>query len=623
MSSEIPVVQYKKDPESSLRNAWWTLDKNEAHAHIFAKVKRIRDNQRSRRIDWVRFARLYTNAEFDQFMNGVLNGNFGRKLSFNVCRSCVDTACAKISKAKPRSLFLTEKGNWSQQKRAENLTQYTDGMFFSTGMYQIGRAAFRDGTIFGTGAIKYYKEDGEVKAERVFIDEIVVDELDGRNMAPRELHQTKLIPREVLLANYPKFKDAIGLASVPWENTKNGKSTADVVGIVESWHLPSGKNAKDGRHVISLESATLFDEPYEKSYFPFTFIRWNNPILGFYGEGLVSQLVGIQLEINTVLMRIKEGLELVAVPRVLVEETSNVASSHITDEVGGVLKYRGTKPDFITPRGFERETYDYLEYLYRKAFEDTGISQLSAMSKKPAGLDSRVALREFQDIETERFALVAEEYQQLYLRASEIMIDLQRDIAKEDPKAAVKVKSNDFMKTIKWKEADLDDDKFIMQPYPTSFLPKTPEGQLEFTQELIQSGYVEPEEALSLLNFPDLKGFFNLKTAAIDDIKMLIEEMVENQTYAPPEPYMNLGLALKMTQSAYLRGKTNGTSEESLELLRRFIDECNSMMEQAMPETAPVPIATPPVGVLGGVAVPPPPPVSDLIPMPGVQNNVQ
>lgn len=230
-----------------------------------------------------------------------------------------------------------------------------------------------------------------------------------------------------------------------------------------------------------------------------------------------------------------------------------------------------------------------------------------------------MALREFQDIETERFALVAESYQQLYLDASKILIDLQRELEEDGKKPTVKIKGADFIETVRWKDVDLSDDKFIMQAYPSNFLPKTPEGQLEFTQELVQSGYIEPEEALSLLNFPDLKGFFNLKTAAIDDIKFMLEGIIERGEYTPPEPYMNLNLAIKMAQASYLRSKTDGTPEDRQELLRRMIDECQYLLGALTTPQEP----SPPTdvmgmqGIPGAIAEPMSAPVSDLMPIQG------
>lgn len=617
-TSSIPVERYDSGRDKSFSNAWWLL-KTDLAQNIYAKVEQMKANQDTRRRDWLRYARLYTNTEFDYYLQGITQAAFGKKISFNVCKACVDTAAAKISKARPRPLFLTENGNFSQQKKAKDLTKYSDGMFYDLKMYQLGKAAFRDGCIFGTGTIKYFSENGKTRAERVFIDELIVDDLiDGKNENPRELHQAKMVHKEVLMGLYPSHAQQISETVFNWSSITTRLVTTDMLPVIESWHLPSGQNASDGRHCICLPELVLLDEEYEKDYFPFTFFKWSSPLLGFYGEGLVSQLVGMQLEINGILLRIKQAQELVAVPRVFIEEGSSVAGQSLTDEIGGMYKYRGTAPTFQTPVGMNREVYDYLEYLYRKSFEIPGISMLSATSKKPAGLDSRVALREYQDIETERFALVHEAYQQMYLDASKILIDIQRDIQKSGGSPKVKIKGRDFIETIQWSKVDLPDDKFIMQAYPSNFLPKTPEGQLEFTQELIQAGYVEPEEALSLLNFPDLKGFFNLKTAAVDDIKFLIEKMIEKGEYESPEAYMNLDLAIKMTQAAYLRSKTDGTPEDRRELLRRFIDECQAllggMMEQQQPSNA---MPQGGAAIPGAVGQPSTPPISELMPIQG------
>ena len=50
-----------------------------------------------------------------------------------------------------------------------------------------------------------------------------------------------------------------------------------------------------------------------------------------------------------------------------------------------------------------QDLFMHLDRLYNRSFEIAGISQLSAQSSKPSGLDSGRALREFSDIESERF----------------------------------------------------------------------------------------------------------------------------------------------------------------------------------------------------------------------------
>jgi hypothetical protein len=84
---------------------------------------------------------------------------------------------------------------------------------------------------------------------------------------------------------------------------------------------------------------------------------------------------------------------------------------------------------------------------------------------------------------------------------------------------------------------------------------------------------------------------------------------------------MNLTLAIRMVQSAYLRSKTNKVPEDRRELLSRFIDDCQAILMQGMQQSPaqgdPVPVgggAQTPV-VPGATAVSEPPPVSDLVPM--------
>lgn len=608
-ATDIPVVYYGNNGQkTNVNQFWWTSKKNEVHNDIFSVVIRIRTAQAYRKQDYIRYARLYSNTEFDRFVSGVAPGMFGKKLTFNISKTCVDTACAKISVNKTRPLFLTSKGSKREQTRAKKLTQYMDGVFFQNRIYERGREVFRDCCIFGTGALKILEVNGQVAFEKTFIDEIVVDDMDGRLGTPRQLHQVRLVHREKLREAFKGslVEKDIEMADSDIRPAKTG--VTEQIEVVESWHLPSGPNATDGRHVIAIKNATLLDEPWTHDFFPFVFMRWSNPILGFYGDGLVSELVGIQLEINTLLLRIKEAQELMAIPRIFVEEGSSVNTNHITDEVGGIIKYRGTKPEAMTWTAMNPEIYNYLEYLFKKGFEISGISQLSASSKKPGGLDSGVALREYQDIETERFSVVAEAYQQFYLDIAKIVIPLQRELFEQNPQLSVNVKGKKFMETIRWKDVDMDDDKFIMQVFPTNFLPKTPEGKLQFTQELIQSGFIDPAWGLELLDFPDLEQFFNLKTAAIDDVSEIIDRIIEDEDYTPPEPYMNLQLCLSIGQAAYLRAKTDGTSDVSKELLQRFIDESQALLAQAsppQPQAAPQQLAARPEAK----------PRSDLIPV--------
>lgn len=605
--SEVRTILVNQETQGEpLQVKWW--DEKDPARHVFGVVKGIRDDQEYRKQDYIKYARLYSNMELlgfygTQFVRPAATPRTTDRITLNVCKSCVDTSSAKIAKNKPRPLFLTNEGDFTQQSRAKKLTKYMEGLFDEMDFYTKMAKMYTAGAVLGTGVIKFYKdsENKRICAEHVLTDEIIVDDTEGMYGFPRQLHQQKYISRDILFATFgdtPKKKQAI-------QSVKGGvdgetlRTAADVVKVIESWHLPSGKDAGDGKHTVSIENCTLMEETYEKDYFPFIFFRYAPRLLGFYGSGIIENIVGIQVEINLTLMNIQKAQRLVSVPRVAIENSSMVNSQHISNEFGSILKYTGTPPIFNTPGAMPSEVYQHLWNLYEKAFEIEGISQMNATGTKPAGLDAAVALREYNDIGTERFVQVGQRYEKCAMDAAKICIDLSRDLYEEDNSLSVKYKGKKFIETIQWKDVDLADDQYVMRVFPTSILPSTPEGKMQTIQEYMKAGFLSKEEAMSLLDFPDLDAFMNLQTAAIDDNNFILEQIIEHGKYNVPEPQMNLELLLQMAQSSYLRSKTTGVPESRQELLIRLQDECTALlglgqapqgMPTGTPQANPVPV---------------------------------
>ena len=611
------IEEWVNTPITSTNFKWWK-EKTSVHQSVFGLLNYIEKNQSYRSVLNLRFARLYSNME----MLGLSSGTYARtatnnfsqnRLTLNVVKSCVDSASAKIAKNKPKPLFLTKKGDFSLKRKAKGLTKYLEGLFETTDLYELGRKAFTDACVFGTGCLKIYVDSSGncIKAERVFIDEIVVEDMDAIYAKPQQIFQRKNYSRDVLIDMFPDYKDEILAANTSLRGQTATQSTADQIQVVEAWHLPSGTNAKDGKHIIAIENTTLFEEEYTKDYFPFVFLRWSDKLVGFWGTGLSEELIGIQLEINKTLKAIQAAHQLMSVPRVFVDVASNVNTAHINNEIGGIIKYQGTPPVFQSPGAMNPEVYAYLNDLYRKAYEITGISQMQAQAIKPSGLNSGAALREYNDIASERFVITGMRYEEFFMKAAKVMIDMSKDLFETDKSLHIKVKGQKFIETIKWKDVNLEEDQYVMQLFPVSFLPSTPVGKLQTVQELVQAGFVTQEQALSLLDFPDLEGFTSLATAAQDNIERYLEFMIEDGKYNPPEPFMNLQLAITLTQEAYLRAKCENTPEDRLELLRIFMDDCQTLITARTPPPPQVPPMDP-------LANPAGPPVSDLLPLPNV-----
>ena len=515
-----------------------------------------------------------------------------RPVTFNVIKSMCDTVQAKIAKNRPRCAFLTSGGDFSQQRKGKLLEKFCDGQFYRTKLYEVAPEVFMDSCVFGTGVLKVYEHNSDILCERVFPEEIMVSIEEAKYKKPRSIFQVKAVPRDVLTYTYPEYADRIKEASTfETEEYNAGSNVNEMVQVVEAWHLPSIEGAPDGRHVICLENLTLLDENYEHNYFPFVFLRWSDRLLGFWGQGLAEQLMGIQLEINTLLQNIQQQMHL-AKPKVFLETGSQIADHQINNEEWGIVDYIGQPPVFYVPKTVSGEVFSHLDRLFNRAYQISGVSELAAMSKKPAGLESAVALREFSDIETERFMIVAQNYESMFMEAARQMIDLARRIAERGDDYEVVSSGDKYIEQIKWKDIDLREEQYVMKIWPTSLLPQSPAGKLQKVIELAQSGIIQdPGTILKLLDYPDIESVTQYMTADQDEIDMLIENMVDKGKYVQPEPYSNLALSVKRVQQAYLRAKINNAPDGRLALLRRYIDDCMALMasmaQAAQPQMTP------------------------------------
>lgn len=593
-------------------NSWYKSDKNNAHQEVMNVMRMIDDTQRYRQQLNIRNYRLYGDltmsyggslmfSSFQRANNANRNVLQTPRVSLNVIKSCIDTSVSKLCKDKIKPTFLTSGGTWDQQLKAKELQKFVDGCFYEGNIYEVEQDMFLNTCIFGTGVLKVFSDvdAGKICYENVMPDEIRVDELDGYYGAPRSMYQMRYVDRQLLIAlNKDKAEQ---IMNAPRISAGVVTSLADLILVVEAWRLPSTKGAKDGRHVICVDTATLLDEKWERDRFPFVFNRWTKMPTGFFGLGIPDEIVGIQVEINRLLYHIQESMRLLSAPKMLVQEGSNVKTQQMTNEIGSIYKYSGTPPQIIASNVISPDIFQQLQTLYQRAYEITGISQLSANSQKPSGLDSGKALRDFNDIQTERFVIQARKREQCYIDCAELTLLEARYLAEMGKDVEVRsFAKNTGMERINWEDIDAQPDSFVMQVFPSSALPSTPAFRLQTVQELIQGGLIEPEYALDLLDFPDLESFRSLKQGPFDNIMRVISNIVNKGKYQPPEPFTKLEIARPLAQNAYEKAQNDRVPEGRLALLRRYMEDLDALAQQALPPPPP------PAAVAGPAGGPPP-----------------
>ena len=619
---------------------WWLPDyKKERARHVLGVVRRIYENQAFRRDLFLRHARLYGNLPVlglgpRNYARRALAGSAGQ-LALNVCKSCTDTFVAKLTKDRPKVTFLTSGGDWKQQKQAENLEKYIDGVFYETHQHALDPLLATDAGVWGNGHVEgIITGDDRIRHERCLPWEILVDDEEALYGDPPNIYRQFWADKSRLAELYPEKRKQIMAARTEFEP---GESVYDSVSnqimVRKAWHMPSGPDAGDGLHVIcidTVDSDGVLDEvEYDMPMLPIVPLRRARPLIGWWGIGIVQELTGIQLEINILLQKIQRSHHLLSAGHWLVENTSKINSNKIDNDIGSVIRYTGRPPELRTGMSVHPEIYQHLDRLYNRSFEIVGISQQAAQAQLPRGLEgSGRAQQVYADINSERFQPAYREYQDFHLSLAKLDIELSRRIKNYGVRATAK-KS---MVQINWREVNLKDEEFIMKLYPTNLLANDPTARIAQVEMITNAGWLPPEDALRLMDFPDTEAFNDKRFASYNLIQDIISDILDEGKYIGPEPFMDLGVpqnpneppkpggAVFEMQLAYLRGKRDGRDPERLRMLINWMEEAReivfptvhpgdqvSEVPAAMGEV-PGPGATPPASATPPMGPPPSPP---------------
>ncbi len=611
------VFKTKPDMQSMVLAPWW-LEKNadKAAAMMLTTAAYLKETQGYRYRQAAVYARLYGNQSLYSFAGNNISkmdqvyGLPQERPTFNLIQSVTDTLVSRISQSRPQPVFLTDNGNYKQRTLSKKLNNFILGEFYQTKAYDLGTIALRDALVEGTGVIHTYEtQDKKVGLERVLLTELLIDPNEAMYGQPRTMSRMKLVDRDVLIAGFPEHEKKILMAAnaYPDNSADSSKSVSDLIMVVESWRLPSGKDTKDGRHMIAISSGSLINEEYKKNKFPFTFIHYSKRLLGFWSQGVAEQLMGTQMELNSILFTISKAIKLVGVPRVFQEEGSKISSAAHNNEIGVIVKYRGTKPSYEVAPCNAPELYAERDKLIQYGYQQSGVSALQATSEKPKGLDSGEAIRSYDDISTDRFASLSRNYDNMFVDLAYQIIDLAKDICERDDAYSTVYPNKNGTKEINLKKADLIADEFIVQCFTQSSLPKDPSGRLQKVTEMAQSGMITLQEARRLLDYPDLEQIEKLANAPEERIFQILDEIIETGKYTAPDPFMDLELATTLVvQYINLYGQAK-LEESKAQLLRDFFTTVQTLKQTATPPMPLAPVAQP-------QAVPEAPPTSPVLP---------
>jgi len=564
------------------KNYWWESKDSDLPKNVSDNLNTLLQNQQ-KKIEQDKLSyQLYGRVMSYGFNEGAADiGLDPYRVKINVIKMVLDTAQARVAKNKPKCRFLTSEGDFNSESRGKSLEKFIEGETSSQDLHYKAQNAFFDGALLGTGVIKRVRKEKTVVLENRPSSCIFIDEQECVSGNPKTVFEVAYIDRKILMENFPdKAKLIKSLKSGFDQDIPAGilsSSDSDAVRVIECFRVPLGKKA--GRHsIIAGNSTILLDEKWLSKNLPYNFFKYRRRAVGFYGEGLAERLMGIQIQLNKTLS-VEQKIIDFCKPTVYVQEQEAISGKQMNERIGNIVKYKIKIPEIGQTLKIPPEIAIYKQYLTEMAFQQEGLTQMSVTGEKPAGLDSGKAIREYNDIESERFAIIAQDYERFYVNLWKDLIEDYSDMAK-DGEVTVTLLDRKGLNKIKWSEISLEKDKYILQVYPANLLSSTPSGRLADVKTLTDMGALSPDEMFDLLDFPDTERFYRRKSAWRFMVEKIIGDIVEKGIYSPPDMrYSKLDLMIEIVQNDFIYYGTTALPPERIGLLARWIDDATAIIK--------------------------------------------
>lgn len=429
----------------------------------------------------------------------------------NVIKSVIDTLTSKIAQSKVRPYLNCINGSFKDIQIVKQAQQYFDQMFDMQDVNRLVSEAFRDSCIFDTGVLFVDESTNQIKKALPWQVYFRPSEKTYGKLT-RIFYEQKDYPVSLIPEKYLKTKKNIEYVTYGVYYDIFNKTKAVFIPELNVWNI----------------------ESFDSSRLPFIFLFYSSPIAGSSSTSVVDMLNNIQIQINQLMTKISDAAQLNPANTIFVPQDSSLKVTQLSNRVGTVLQYKATpnmtsSPVTVsTPAFIDPQYMQLVEQLKSDAYEMVGISELSAQSQKPTGLNSGIALQTMENIESDRFETQLNQVIRAYVELTKVCIavfDQNATILPEDSKRV----------SIQWKDIVEESNNMTIQFSGADALSKDPSTKLEQLQMLAQAGVLPASRISQFLEIPDLQGGYSLSNNAINAVMTVIDDCLERNVFDIPE----------------------------------------------------------------------------------------
>jgi hypothetical protein len=596
---------------------WWLAEQgNEAAGKLWVWIDRLRSRWAADGIGDLIHEAIYSDEPLGvgSAFDGThwMGGRPGAGTTpMNVIKSLVDSATARLTKIRSMPCITATNAKWSEKRFARKQSRILRLKMGSTTVERESPLVIRDKIVRGTGVRKVVRCDSgdtvDIDVERIPAYEIVVDPREAYYGKPRSIAHVRPMAREVLIASFPEKAEEIRRVEAfkrmdPWMMfVYQGPTFADHVEVAESWHLPSGRHAKDGQHIITIRGTTLLRERWRRPRFPISEDYWQAPFRGWRGKGVVSEMVAAQDMINEILTDARDSIRFGSQLKVFMRR-GTVNKHHLRARHPAVIEYDDVEPHYVAADPVSKQAWAIAFQIKQAMYELAGIPNWASEGNRPLGTNaSGKAIDTIEDVTSDRFAHIEMDQMQARVEVGRLINDEARAMWMEahgkddDDKVAFdeegdRLTKKDLAPWIAehdWSKIDIDGGDYHLNLEPTNYLSGTRAGKLEEAAEAAKAGLIpDPSMTAALFDEPDLVRMNRPILGPLHQIEWQLEGLVDTKREyidLAPDNYQNLALAHLMANGELGECIADGATEDeegqiALERLRQYIGDCERLI---------------------------------------------
>jgi hypothetical protein len=517
---------------------------------------------------------------------------------YNVLDQCSDALANRVYKERPIIKVCPIDGDFKARVKSKKLSRWLEAAFFDLELWPIIEQCAEDSRIWGAGFLKVdVSLDKKIECTRVLLDEVVIDDNEVNTGKVKKLAIRVFVNRQDMLETYgtnPEALDAINNAPKSTNGLYFGGDldTTDVIVLREAWSLPFGK--KPGRHVLTVGDYTFTDEKYERDHFPIAKLLFKQMSTDWFGKGMAEMGSGIQSVIDRSMSADDENVRRAAWPRIGIATGSNVNEARLGDTSNGIYYYTGTDVKFTFPPAMSPDKRQYTIDNIERLKQIFRLNDQVAQGQKPRYTSGK-AIDSQDEIDDAA-------HTDLFLHHEDFVKDIAYLLieAGEICKPSVTLPGRRIQE-IDWADVQLARNSYSLRTFSVGRLSGSWADKQQTIADWYAEGQISRADKMRLEQVPDLDGYQDLANASLDFIEQLLDQIIEDGDYEPPEPWLDLPAAMEVCQSRYLLEKMQKTPQDRLDYLLQFMAQVEEMITESTPTPAPLP------GVPGMPGALPPP----------------